>query len=141
MKYQEEAKNIIRLVGGEENIRSLVHCATRLRFELADEGKADKEALTALSYVLQVVSSGGQYQLVIGPAVADYFNAIMSLVHFGAPKAGEGETKKANLLSAALKIISGAFSPLIPLLAGSGMMKAVLTVLVQAGLLAESSST
>ena len=141
MKYQEEAKKIISLVGGEENIRSLVHCATRLRFELTDEGKADKEALTGLSYVLQVVSSGGQYQVVIGPAVADYFNAIMSLVHFGAPKAGEGETKKANLLSAALKIISGAFSPLIPLLAGSGMMKAVLTVLVQAGLLAESSST
>ena len=141
MKYQEEAKKIISLVGGEENIRSLVHCATRLRFDLTDEGKADKEALTGLSYVLQVVSSGGQYQVVIGPAVADYFNAIMSLVHFGAPKAGEGETKKANLLSAALKIISGAFSPLIPLLAGSGMMKAVLTVLVQAGLLAESSST
>ncbi|MCI9659101.1 MAG: PTS transporter subunit EIIC [Lachnospiraceae bacterium] len=141
MEYQEEAKKIISLVGGEENIRSLVHCATRLRFDLTDEGKADKEALTGLSYVLQVVSSGGQYQVVIGPAVADYFNAIMSLVHFGAPKAGEGETKKANLLSAALKIISGAFSPLIPLLAGSGMMKAVLTVLVQAGLLAESSST
>ena len=108
MKYQEEAKKIISLVGGEENIRSLVHCATRLRFDLTDEGKADKEALTGLSYVLQVVSSGGQYQVVIGPAVADYFNA---------------------------------FSPLIPLLAGSGMMKAVLTVLVQAGLLAESSST
>lgn len=141
MKYQEEAKKIISLVGGEENIRSLVHCATRLRFELTDEGKADKEALTGLSYVLQVVSSGGQYQVVIGPAVADYFNAIMSLIHLGAPKAGEGEIKKANPLSAALKIISGAFSPLIPLLAGSGMMKAVLTVLVQAGLLAESSST
>ncbi len=141
MKYQEEAKKIISLVGGEENIRSLVHCATRLRFELTDEGKADKEALTGLPYVLQVVPSGGQYQVVIGPAVADYFKAIMSLVHFGAPKAGEGETKKANPLSAALKIISGAFSPLIPLLAGSGMMKAVLTVLVQAGLLAESSST
>ena len=141
MKYQEEAKKIISLVGGEENIRSLVHCATRLRFDLTDEGKADKEALTGLSYVLQVVSSGGHDHVVIGPAVADYFNAIMSLVHFGAPKAGEGETKKANLLSAALKIISGAFSPLIPLLAGSGMMKAVLTVLVQAGLLAESSST
>ena len=100
-----------------------------------------KEALTALSYVLQVVSSGGQYQVVIGPAVADYFNAIMSLIHLGAPKTGEGEGKKTNPFSAALKIISGAFSPLIPLLAGSGMMKAVLTVLVQAGLLVESSST
>lgn len=52
MKYQEEAKKIISLVGGEENIRSLVHCATRLRFELTDEGKADKEALAALGQIL-----------------------------------------------------------------------------------------
>ncbi len=141
MKYQEEAKKIISLVGGEANIRSLVHCATRLRFELADEGKANKEALTSLSYVLQVVSSGGQYQVVIGPAVADYFNSIMSLISIGPKKDGVTDAKQKNPLSAAMKIISGAFSPLIPLLAGSGMMKAVLTVLVQAGLLAESSST
>lgn len=141
MKYQEEAKKIVQLVGGESNIRSLVHCATRLRFELMDEGKADKAALTGLPYVLQVVSSGGQYQVVIGPAVADYFKAIMSLIQIGPAKAETADAKKKNPLSAALKIISGAFSPLIPLLAGSGMMKAVLTVLVQAGLLAESSST
>lgn len=141
MKHQEDAKKIIELVGGEGNIRSLVHCATRLRFELVDEGKANKEALTSLSCVLQVVSSGGQYQVVIGPAVADYFNAIMSLIHIGPAKSEAGDGKKKNPLSAALKIISGAFSPLIPLLAGSGMMKAVLTVLVQAGLLMESSST
>ena len=60
MKYTEEAKQIVALVGGEKNINSLVHCATRLRFELKDEGKADKEALNKLSYVLQVVISGGQ---------------------------------------------------------------------------------
>ena len=122
MKYQEEAKKIISLVGGEANIRSLVHCATRLRFELADEGKANKEALTSLSYVLQVVSSGGQYQVVIGPAVADYFNAIMSLISIGPKKDGVTDAKQKNPFSAAMKIISGAFSPLIPLLAGSGMI-------------------
>ena len=60
MKYVEEAKQIISLVGGEKNIVSLVHCATRLRFELKDEKKADKEALNKLPYVMQVVISGGQ---------------------------------------------------------------------------------
>lgn len=83
MKYSEEAKQIVALVGGEKNISSLVHCATRLRFELRDEGKADKEALNKLSYVLQVVISGGQYQVVIGPAVHDYYTAILSEAHIG----------------------------------------------------------
>lgn len=55
MKYAEEAKQILALVGGDKNVNSLVHCATRLRFELKDERKADKEALKKLSYVLQVV--------------------------------------------------------------------------------------
>ena len=68
MKYAEEAKKIVELVGGEGNINSLVHCATRLRFELKDDGKAKKEELNKLKYVLQIVVSGGQYQVVIGPA-------------------------------------------------------------------------
>ena len=91
MKYENEAKKIVELVGGENNISSLVHCATRLRFELKDEGKANKAELTKLSYVLQVVISGGQYQVVIGPAVNDYFNAILSVAHIGG--AGFGEQK------------------------------------------------
>ena len=48
MKYAEEAKKIVELVGGEGNINSLVHCATRLRFELKDDGKAKKEELNKL---------------------------------------------------------------------------------------------
>ena len=55
MKYAEEAKKIVELVGGEGNINSLVHCATRLRFELKDDGKAKKEELNKLKYVLQIV--------------------------------------------------------------------------------------
>lgn len=64
-------------------MNSLVHCVTRLRFELKDDGKADKEALNKLSYVLQVVNSGGQYQVVIGPAVHDYYEAILSVSKIG----------------------------------------------------------
>ena len=79
MKFVEEAKTIVKLVGGEKNINNLVHCATRLRFELKNEAKADKEALESLPYVMKVIASGGQYQVVIGPDVNNYYNAILSI--------------------------------------------------------------
>ena len=71
MKFEKEAKEIVKLVGGESNVNSLVHCATRLRFELKDGSKFHQEELEKLSYVLKVLVSGGQYQIVIGPNVDD----------------------------------------------------------------------
>ena len=142
MKYAEEAKKIVELVGGEGNINSLVHCATRLRFELKDDGKAKKEELNKLKYVLQVVVSGGQYQVVIGPAVNDYYNAILSVANLGGKsEEKEGSGKKVKLTDRIMKVISGAFSPLIPLLAGAGMVKALLTVFTQFGLMQSDDPT
>ncbi len=143
MKYLEEAKQITALVGGENNINSLVHCATRLRFELKDEGKADKEALNKLSYVLQVVISGGQYQVVIGPAVHDYYTAILSVAHIGEGnrESKKEDGKKQNFLNRMMKVISGAFSPLIPALAGAGMVKALLTVFIEFNLMGYEDPT
>lgn len=141
MKYVEEAKQIISLVGGEKNIVSLVHCATRLRFELKDEKKADKEALNKLPYVMQVVISGGQYQVVIGSVVSDYFEAILSVTKLGKGKPEEASGGKGNVVDRVMKVISGAFSPLIPVLAGAGMVKALLTVLIEFGVLGYEDST
>lgn len=145
MKYEQEAKTIVQLVGGENNINSLVHCATRLRFELKNEGKVKKEELKNLPYVLQVVQSGGQCQVVIGPAVSDYFDAVLKVANIKGNKSEgdsseDGVRKKINL-DAILKVISGAFSPLIPLLAGAGMVKALLTVLTTAHIMSDASST
>lgn len=143
MKYLEEAKQIVALVGGEENINSLVHCATRLRFELKNEGKADKEALNKLSYVLQVVISGGQYQVVIGPAVHDYYEAILSIVKInsGNSQSKKEDGKNQSPMSRIMKVISGAFSPLIPALAGAGMVKALLTLFTEFGIMGYEDST
>lgn len=131
MKHVEEAKKIVSLVGGEKNIRSLVHCATRLRFELKDEKKADKEALNQLGYVMQVIISGGQYQVVIGSAVSDYYEAILSVTKLGKGEPKEAGTANGNALDRVMKVISGAFSPLIPVLAGAGMLKALLTIFTE----------
>ncbi len=138
MRYEEESKKIIELVGGKSNINSLVHCATRLRFSLKNTKKADKEFLEKLPYVMSVVNSGGQYQVVIGSKVPDYYAAIQSLADLNedAPK-----TEKKLSFNYVFEVISGAFSPLIPAMAGSGMIKAVLTILVEMKLLADTSST
>lgn len=76
MSIIDESKELIRLLGGEKNIISLVHCATRLRFQLNDDNKVDTEAINKLRFVLSVVNKGGQYQVVIGPSVLKYFDAI-----------------------------------------------------------------
>ncbi len=131
--FEKEAKEILTLVGGSNNINSLVHCATRLRFELKDNGKADKTALEELSYVLSVVASGGQFQVVIGPKVSSYYEEILKIANL------KKDTEKSGNMSI-LKIISGAFSPLIPIMAGAGMVKALLTVFVQFGILSDASA-
>ena len=71
MKYDSLARDIIRHVGGKENVIDVVHCVTRLRFRLKDEGKADTERLKAMDGVVTVIQSGGQYQVVIGNQVAE----------------------------------------------------------------------
>jgi PTS system beta-glucosides-specific IIC component len=132
--FEKEAKEILTLVGGSNNVNSLVHCATRLRFELKDNKKADKTALEGLSYVLSVVVSGGQFQVVIGPKVSSYFEEIMKIANL------KKDTEKSGNMSI-LKIISGAFSPLIPIMAGAGMVKALLTVLAEFGIMSDASAT
>ncbi len=144
VKYTEEAKQIIAYVGGKQNIINLVHCATRLRFELKDKSRSNKEALKKMPYVLQVMVSGGQLQVVIGSAVQDYYNAIVELAGITGKNnedTANAKIKKGNFADQIMKVISGAFSPLIPLLAGAGMIKALLTVLTEAHILDGADST
>lgn len=140
MKYQDQSKQLIELLGGKENVTALVHCATRLRFKLKDTAKANTEKISALQDVLTVVNSGGQYQVVIGSKVADYYDTIMKMVGLKEDQS-EAAGEKVSPVSRVFEVISGAFSPLIPLIAGSGMVKALLTILVTVGWLAETSSS
>lgn len=122
---KNNAKKILPLVGGKSNVQGLVHCATRLRFTLKDDSKADTKSLEALPDILKVVKSGGQYQVVIGPNVADYYEVIKK--QLGGKTSSSNAPAKPEKLSFT-KIISGAFTPLIPILAGAGMTKAFVTL-------------
>lgn len=141
MKLKQEALQIIDLVGGRENIISLVHCATRLRFKLKDSKKANKQALQGMKDVLSVVSSGGQYQVVIGNKVTDYYAAIIAELGIAQEPSTEEAGEKTSVMSKVFEVISGAFSPLIPALAGAGMIKALLTVLTTLGWMSDAGTT
>ena len=79
MKYEKLAKDIIENVGGKDNINSLTHCVTRLRFKLKDENKANTDVLKYMDGVVTVVKSGGQYQVVIGNHVPDVYADVVEV--------------------------------------------------------------
>ena len=126
-KIEQEASTILNYVGGTSNVTSLVHCATRLRFVLKDNNKIEKDKLEKLPSVLSVVLSGGQCQVVIGPNVTDFYDVIQQELKAQEPSNENEENKKEKF--SLTKVISGAFLPLISIMAGAGMVKALLTVL------------
>ena len=136
-KIDKEAKTILKYVGGSENVNSLVHCATRLRFVLKDNSKIKKEDLNKLPSVLSVVLSGGQCQVVIGPNVTEFYDVIKKMI--GSENNSETEDNKNEKFSLT-KVISGAFLPLISIMAGAGMVKALLTVLTTVHWLSPTST-
>ncbi|WP_057002960.1 beta-glucoside-specific PTS transporter subunit IIABC [Agrilactobacillus composti] len=145
MKYEDLAKSIVKDVGGEGNVNSLVHCVTRLRFRLKDEDKADTAAIEALDGVVSVVKSGGQYQVVIGNAVGDVFDAVLAVSDINKNEAtdepSEAEGEKTNLFNKFVDLISGIFSPLLGYLAATGMLKGLLALCLQFGWLTEREGT
>ncbi|MFJ7978255.1 beta-glucoside-specific PTS transporter subunit IIABC [Peribacillus sp. NPDC096379] len=130
MDNRELAKKIVEKVGGEDNINSLVHCATRLRFKLDDRSKAKKDELQNMEGVITVVESGGQFQVVIGNHVPKVYAEVMKVAKISGETNKESTSnEKVSPVSKVFEYISGTFSPLIPALAGAGMIKALLAIL------------
>jgi len=143
MKYDQLSKSIIALVGGEKNILSLYHCMTRLRFKLKDMNKANKKELGAIDGVISVIESNGQLQVVIGNQVEDVFKSIMSIYNIqgASSQKQDGQMKKGNIVAKLFNVMSSVFTPIIPILAGSGMLKALLVILTTYAGMDKLSST
>lgn len=143
MKYERLAKDIVRNIGGEENVNNLVHCATRLRFNLKDNHLPDKEKLKSLAGVLSVVESGGQFQVVIGNDVAHVYQEIMKTSKLGAGNSAsaDADQPKEKIMSRIFAVISGSLSPLLPAMAGAGILKAFLTLFTNFDWLSADSGT
>ena len=141
MNYKNLAETILHLVGGESNINALVHCATRLRFTLKDESKADTAKLKNTKGVMGAVSNGGQYQVIIGSDVAHVFKEIMAMTKLD--HSGQGESQKDNrkLGAKIIDTVTGIFTPILPAITAAGMMKAVLAVLVAFNLVSKQAQS
>ncbi|HGN1707335.1 TPA: PTS beta-glucoside transporter subunit IIABC [Providencia rettgeri] len=151
MKYQPLAEQILHDVGGQDNIVNVIHCATRLRFKLKEIKKADPEHLKQNSEVIAVVESGGQFQVVIGNHVHEVYNAINQLIgkedatvefssEENSEKANEKKDKE-NILSHFIDIVSSIFTPILGVMAASGILKGFLALFVTLNWLSEQSAT
>ncbi len=133
--FDELATTIIANVGGKENITSLIHCITRLRFTLKDEGIAKDEVLKATPGVIDVLHAGGQYQVVIGNEVTTAFDAVMKqlpeLADAPAPttSANDGKNPVSRAFNNLIGVITGSMSPVVGVIAASGIIKGLLALL------------
>lgn len=133
MSYEKLAKEIIQGVGGEKNVVSLIHCATRLRFTLKDNSKADKAALQKNDGVITVKESGGQLQVVIGNTVPEVYNAIGNVSGIlneskSASKSSGGGQGAKKGIGSVIDVISSIFAPLLGVMAGAGILKGLLLI-------------
>lgn len=141
MNYQDTAQQIINRIGGKGNILSLFHCITRLRFLLKDNDKADRAALEALDGVIGVNISGDQYQLIIGNDVAPLCDALLAKLPGVSATSAAQSGKRRNPVSVVLEGLSSIFSPIIPAIAGAGILKGVLALMVAMHWLETSNQT
>lgn len=144
MSNQDLSKQIITYVGGESNVISLIHCATRLRFKLKDQSKANKAALEKTPGVITVVESGGQFQVVIGNNVDQVYAKIMKETNLeDAEKSSknDGGSNSTSILGKAVDLLSGIFSPLLGAFAGAGLLKGLLALFGQLGWIDAASGT
>lgn len=141
-KYEQLGRDIVEKVGGNGNIDSLHHCQTRLRFKLVDDKKADQEAISKMDGVAKVLLQGGMFQVVIGMDVAECYEEV---VKYMAPRtgepSGEASSEKKKLFDTVTDFVSSIFSPIVPALAGAGMIKALLALLSAFSLIDRSGQT
>ncbi len=150
--FDATAADIIAGIGGPDNVRSVLHCITRVRFYLKDESLADDEAVADLDGVIDVAKAGGQYQVVIGPDVVDVYDAVVAQL----PNVGAGEqdadvelVERPTTLwgwvklgfSSLIGVITGSMIPVVGMLAASGILKGLLALLMQYEVVIEASNT
>ena len=149
-KYDGLARIIIQNVGGKNNIISVAHCITRLRFKLKDESKANKEVLESTDGVIKVMQAGGQYQVVIGNQVNDVYDAVLEVGHLAAAGAVDEEGNaveetsgggKKSPVSLLIDVISGTLQPTLGVMAATGIIKGLLALFDFLGLIPAASGT
>ncbi|GIN56957.1 PTS beta-glucoside transporter subunit EIIBCA [Lederbergia ruris] len=142
MKHEDVAKEIIANIGGKENINNAWHCMTRLRFNLKDKDKINYDKLNLNPAIVGVKYQSDQLQIVIGTNVAEYFtplSKLLGLEHNEDHKQDKGEKK--GIVSLFMDTVSGVFGPIVPAIAGAGMIKGLMAGLVALNIISNKTPT
>jgi beta-glucoside PTS system EIICBA component len=147
MHKEEVVKQIIQLVGGKENINNAWHCMTRLRFDLKDKTKVNEEAIQKLDGVVGTKFNKEQFQVVIGTTVDKYYNILAADLGLSDNKNVNSKDEKPQaeekngLITMFMNTVSGVFGPIVPAIAGAGMIKGLIAGLVALKVLSGTSDT
>ena len=139
--YQKMGEAILEAVGGKENVTGLTHCATRLRFNLADDSKVDEAKVKAVKGVVGVRNQGGQFQVIIGQDVGFPYDIIMKICKLDEMTSSDKkpESQKKGWVNAVLDALTGIFTPLLPAIIAGGMLSVVYTLLTLSSLISAES--
>lgn len=142
-KYESLAREIVEKIGGKENIVSLTHCVTRLRFVLQDESAADEGGLKSMEGVVTVMKSAGQFQVVIGSHVPEVYADVCAVAGIENREQASKEQEKSagGLANRFIDTVSGIFQPILGIMSACGMLKGLNCLFAFMGLYAESSGT
>lgn len=138
-KYKQLAQDIIKNVGGKENINGLTHCITRLRFKLKNESIANDDVLKNMGDIVTVMKSGGQYQVVIGNHVEAVYKDVVEIIDLDNLNTSSETKKSGSILDKGIDIISGIFQPVLGIMAACGMLKGLNALFVALGLYSATS--
>lgn len=141
METQDAISRIIFLIGGKENINNVWHCMTRLRFDLIDDNKVEKEEIKKLPGVLGAQLQSDQFQIIIGPKVSSWYERLLAALGPVGGEAAEKPHQRKGLVSLFMDTVSGVFGPIVPAIAGAGMIKGLLAGLIALKAVPQNSDT
>ncbi|WDF02099.1 beta-glucoside-specific PTS transporter subunit IIABC [Shouchella hunanensis] len=140
-KHKELAEKVLSHVGGAGNVYQAWHCVTRLRFNLTNKDNVDIEAIKQIDGVLGAQFSGDQFQVIIGNKVADVYAELEPLVENEGGGKNDQKSGKSGVISSVMDFISGVFTPILPALAGAGLLKGFLALFVTVGWMTNTGDT
>jgi trehalose PTS system EIIBC or EIIBCA component len=142
-KYEQQVREILEAIGGEENVDKATHCVTRLRFALKDESLVDTDKLEAIDLVKGSFSTNGQFQVIIGQGTVDQvYRDIVELTDIGESSKSDVKTassQKMNPLQRAVKLLADVFIPILPAIVTAGLLLGLNNVLTGPGIFFEES--
>ncbi|EHN68506.1 phosphotransferase system EIIC [Aliivibrio fischeri SR5] len=141
LSFDEKLQLLIKALGSKENINSITHCMTRLRFKLVDESLVNQDEIKKITGVKGVVLQQGQTQVIIGVEVEKWYNAISNSSTNITESSEQDSLEKGKLFQGVMRIVAGIFGPVVPAIAGAGMLMGLLSGLIATNVISESSDT